>query len=236
MVTRRFQPSATGGPASAVGPVSGASGVSVTSGIPQEWFIHEQELHYSYRRVPDITTGAAYSLSGNPLPNASVRGTYLEITYWGNVTKSKVFGVFNGSYTQPQRFEIISADSPSSMNGHGSSGTVHTIQKYYERRPWQLSGTVPSGIVDTEVSCIIPPTDTFTADYLDLFAANKDLPIGGCADELGWMVGEFDPLQTFDLGSSMTITDVGYRVQLGNIGCNDWVGCPDYDPTKHDYS
>lgn len=236
-MTRRFAPTTSGGPPSSVGPVSGASGVSGTSGTPMDWFIHEQELHYSYRRVPQITAGVDYALSGDPLPGDKVKATYLEVTYWGNVTKQKVYGVFNGSYTQPQKFEIISADSPSSVNGHGSSGIVNTVQKYYERRPWQTSDTAPSGVVDVEVSCVIPVTDSFTADWLELFAPNKDLPIGGCAEEIGWIIGDFDPASIFDqLVTVGIISDVGHLAKHGNIQCNIWAGCPDYDPTKHDYS
>ena len=244
--------------ASSYYPVTGSYGGSAVTSATQ--MIKTQELYASVRRVPAMYTlnPWTYDLSGNPFPNARVWSTGLMATIWGHVKVTKAYGIWNtSSFTQMQRFDIDSADSPSSINGFGTSATLLTVSAGIERRAWNdatdvevdcpfqfnswhMAPGAPGGFNAPEWFSIME--DQKVAWYDGVYDPNEDI---SCSGVIGMLWGEFDPSGTVKDGTIVTsvIDRLGFMVHEGLIcegagphhGGVSWAGCPDYNINMHQY-
>ena len=241
-------------------PLSGTVGEAVqTSGTHM---LKTQELYAEVQRVPTSYSldPQDYQLSGNLFPNAKVVDTGLMATIWGHVKVEKIGGIFQtSSYTQTQRFAIDSADSPSSINGFGTSGTLLTVSAGIERRLWNDATDVESYCPFTFKTWHIAPgapggyyapawftilEDQKVAWYDNSTDPNEDI---SCSGIIGHLWGEFDPSGTIKDGTIVpsVIDRFGTMTKEGLI-CDGWIigpgtldpgwpGCSAYDINMHQY-
>tara|TARA_Y100000004_G_scaffold32548_1_gene34233 strand:- start:3406 stop:4317 length:912 start_codon:yes stop_codon:yes gene_type:complete len=144
------------GNASGIPAVSGAASGLGTLDSSGPWFIETQSMEVEYFRYPTVSrarvSNADFALSGY-VPAVNVVSGYqyntalaakVNVTY----TATKSYDRYTtSSYTQPQKFTVYPASADANGISYGTlatgtlgpGGSIKTIQKYFNRRPWDNS-------------------------------------------------------------------------------------------------
>jgi len=213
----------------------------------RNWAITEQELHFEYERQPVCETKLdSFDASVGMTLSSEVKRSYLEVKYWGKFTKRKVFGTFDGAFTQLQKFDQLTGpDSREVSGGFGLSGHIITTQPYYERHPWNASCLpVDDG---TELQCHFRGT-TFTPRSVQF---NEEVLVGSlnpdnmnyCSVEIFPIDGPYLAANGVDTSGHVSniVNQIGDMITTANYGgmCAEITpidGCPEYRTDVHDFT
>jgi|15BtaG_2_1085339.scaffolds.fasta_scaffold09314_2 hypothetical protein len=182
-----------------------ASGINVVSGIPNSsgydgpWYIEEQTLSISYRRVPEARmTDWNCSLDYVRWEGQVIR-TQLAMFITAEVKGYKDWGHYDTSaWSQPQVLKVYaaSADASGSTYGNltasswGPAGEVVTDQKYYRRVAWDDA----SGASEFTQSCFA--SNAFAEWHVNPYteyASSGMYPVEDLLDNMYWAMGPRKP-------------------------------------------